>query len=159
MSLELMNDTQKILNEVREISGKEVVFRENNSLRTYAIAKTARSGMKNHIIYYKPVHSGILNYIIAHECGHMIRIYKETKERLKLNSDNESMEKALYMVDKNCKVKYSDDIKRKIFPMWVNGIITQLTSIPEDIRIEKWIYGNFPEIREMQKSALERQSK
>ncbi len=43
--------------------------------------------------------------------------------------------------------------------MWVNGIITQLTSIPEDIRIEKWIYGNYPEIREMQKSALENQSK
>ena len=48
-------------------------------------------------------------------------------------SDNELMEKALYMVDKNCKVKYTDEIKRKIFPMWVNGIITQLTSIPEDM--------------------------
>jgi len=159
MELQLFDDTQKILDEVMEITGKEVVFKKNQSLKTYAIAKAARTRMPNHIIYYKPVHNDIINYIIAHECGHMIRTYKEKNNRLMPYSTDETMNTAMQDIEKNNKVNFPPDVKSQIYPLWVNGIITQLTSIPEDIRIEKWIYGNYPGLRKTQNEGLAKQIK
>lgn len=159
MQLQLCSDTQRIIKQVKEISKKNIVFRENNSLNTYAIAKIARSRMPEHIIYYRSDHKGILNYIIAHECGHIIRICNEKRRKLMPYSDSATTKKAISDIEKNSKNEYPEEIKAKIYPMLINGIITQLTSIPEDIRIEKWIYNNYPEIKSFQKDALIKQCK
>lgn len=158
MSLQLLNDTQKIIKEVKEISGKEIIFRENHSINTYAVVKIARTKMLNHIIYYKPVHNDIINYIIAHECGHIIRTFQEKTNRVIPYPDEETMKIAMEDIEKNSKAQYPDDIKKTLYKLWINGIVSQLTNVPEDIRIEKWIFNNYPEIRKSQKEALEKQS-
>lgn len=157
MEIKLFNDTNKIINDVKLITGKEIIFKENNSLNTYAIAKIARKSMENHIIYYKAIHNDILNHIIAHECGHMIRTFKEKVNRVMPYSDDEIMTKAIKDIEKNCDIKYPPDIKIKFFQSLINGIVTQITSMPEDVRIEKWIYDNYPKIRNVQKEALKKQ--
>ncbi len=158
MAIELLSDTRKIIEEVRAITGKDIEFRENNKLNTYAIAKLARTRMPSHIIYYKAMHDDIINYIIAHECGHFIRMYKEQNNRLMAYSDDDTMSRALADLERNSTVNYPADVKAKVFPLWINGIVTQLTSVPEDVRIEKWMYENYPELRLTQNQALMKQS-
>lgn len=159
MQIALLSDTRKIIDQVRDVTGKDIIFRENNNLNTYAIAKTARSSMASHIIYYKVIHEDILNYIIAHECGHMIRIYEEKREnRLIPYSDERIMRKAMHELENNITIDYPFETRQKLLPLWIHGIITQLTSMPEDIRIEKWIFDNYPELWKSQQDALNKQT-
>ncbi len=159
MDIALLSDTRKIIEEVKDKTGKDIIIRKSSSLNTYAIAKTARSSMPSHIIDYNPVHSNILNYIIAHECGHMIRIYEEKNEnRLMPYSDGGTMGKAVIDIENNIKISYPLETRKKLYPLWVHEIITQLTGMPEDVRIEKWIFDNYPELRQSQQDTLVKQS-
>jgi hypothetical protein len=41
--------------------------------------------------------------------------------------------------------------------MWYAGIIKQLTNYPSDIRIEQWLYDEYPELRTSQSQSFKKQ--
>ena len=43
--------------------------------------------------------------------------------------------------------------------MWFHAMIKQVTNIPVDMRIEKWIFDNYPELRKSQEVSIDRQMK
>ena len=47
----------------------------------------------------------------------------------------------------------------KVSDMWFSAMITQVTNIPVDMRIEKWIFDNYPELRKSQEVSIDRQMK
>jgi hypothetical protein len=157
MAIELFDAVKRILSEVEKETGKAVILKEDNSISYFAIAKTARSNMPNHFILYKAIHEDILNHLIAHECGHLIRTSKEKINRLIPCSDYETNQKAFEDVFRKSLIRLSIETLKKVIPMWTGGLITQVTSMPEDVRIETWIYNNYPELRAAQKESIQKQ--
>lgn len=161
MSLELIGSVKSILNEVEATTGKPLKFIERIDMGVFATVKMARKSMPAHIIYYRRQHDEIINHLVAHECGHILRMFgvPEEKRLIPAKTRNESV--VLREV--------GGDLKKisKIIPMsvltqlvntWRDGLVLQLTNYPPDIMIEKWIYDGYPELRAYQLQSLKRQN-
>jgi len=51
----------------------------------------------------------------------------------------------------------SEDKIASIIDLWYTGLIRQVTNLPPDIMIEKWIYDQFPNLRTLQLKSLNKQ--
>ena len=161
MSIDLPDSIHKILDEVKSLTGKDVKLIETADLGVYAYVKIARRSMPAHLMYYKPEHSGIMNHLMAHECGHILRIYGvEPQSRLVPFTNNQLKSQALKEIEPEIE-KLSQVIPFdglvQIVDMWYTGTIRQLTSFPSDIMIEKWIYDEYPELRPYQSASIKKQ--
>ena len=75
MGLELINPVHNILDKVVEVMHKKIEFIEKNDMPTYAAIKMARRNMSAHLIFHKREHNELVNHLIAHECGHILRMF------------------------------------------------------------------------------------
>jgi hypothetical protein len=161
MEIKLLNSTQEILNLITDMTGKSFEFIQKPDLQTLAMVKVARENMPFHLIYYKNISSGNIDHLIAHECGHIYRMASVPAEYRKVPASNvENRQIALIKVE-NEMYRLSKDIPieklSSLFELWFNGIIKQLTNFPVDMRIEQWIFENYPELRKAQKITIDKQ--
>lgn len=163
MSLDLIEPVNEILEKVREHTGKDIEFIENNNLTTYAALKMARKNMPSHLIFYKAEHDEVLNHLIAHECGHVFRLFGVPEEkRLIPRTDDQIKLNALAEIEPEIQRLSSIlpfDKLTQIVNLWYNGIIRQVTNSPPDIMIEKWIYDEYRELRPYQSQSIKKQHK
>jgi len=129
-------------------------------MSVFAAVKIARRSMPAHIIFYRRQHDEIINHLVAHECGHILRIFGVPEDNRKIPARSRDDRAVLKEIE--------GDLKRisAIIPMeelvqvvntWRNGLVMQLTSYPPDIMIEKWIYDGYAELRPYQLRCLEGQ--
>lgn len=161
MSLELIPETKEILEKVESLTEKRFKFIPNNEITSHAKLKMARNDMENHIVYYKEGASQSINHIIAHECGHIIRIFKsEPSERLIPFISSKSSETAINEIandiDSISKVMLKSKVE-KLIEMLFKGLVMQLTNQPVDLKIEEWIYNEYPGLRKFQKISFQSQ--
>ncbi len=161
MSLKLIDSVDSILLEVQELTNKPVELIEKSDLNVYAKVKMARFKMPAHIIFYKKDHEGLINHLIAHECGHILRTFSVPEENRLIPMANSNMIHIMTNeIERDIKklesVLSPDDINQLV-NLWHSGIIQQVTSYPPDIMIEKWIYDNYSELRPYQITSIEKQ--
>jgi hypothetical protein len=163
MELKLLKSTQDILELITEKTQKPFSIIKKPDLLTTATIKIARKNMASHLLYYKDDKDGILDHLIAHECGHIYRIWGvPPEERKMVYTDDENRQHALSQIG-NELLRLTNEIPMEklgtIFDHWFHGIISQVTNIPVDMRIEKWIFDNYPGLRDSQISSIDRQMK
>lgn len=150
---------EEIVYEIESRTKKETIFIEKPDLQVNATIKIARKSMSNHFFYAKNFRSEKINHLIAHECGHVIRILSaQEKDRLVPGVQNENLIHYKASIEKHMPKIFKEMPKEtfdKILDLWLNGIIRQLTNLPVDYRIEYWIHGNFPNLRKTQKESVE----
>jgi hypothetical protein len=162
LTLELIEAVKSILSDVEMATGKPLKFVEKDDMNTFAAVKIARQSMPDHIVFYRKQHDMIINHLVAHECGHILRMFGVAEEKRLIPAKSRDDRAVLQEIE--------GDLKRisKVIPMrelvqvvntWRNGLVMQLTSYPPDIMIEKWIYDGYPELRTYQLQSLERQNK
>ncbi len=161
MELKLNKSTNEILTLITELTNKPFEFIHKQDLQTFASVKIARQSMESHIIFYKIAKGGILDHLIAHECGHIFRMYSVPLEDRKVPASNEDNKRfALKQIGEDL-IKLSKTIPvdnlGQLSNLWFDGLIRQVTNFPVDMRIEKWIYDNYPELRKSQKISLDSQ--
>jgi hypothetical protein len=144
MGLELIRSVHDILEKVKEITNKKVEFIENNDLSTYAAIKMARRNMPAHLIFHKREHNELVNHLIAHECGHILRMFAVPEERRLIPTSNQEI-KGVALNEMQDEIKGLSKILplerlAQIINLWFNGTIRQVTNFPPDIMIEKWLY-------------------
>lgn len=161
MGLELIRSVHDILEKVKEITNKKVEFIEKNDLSTYAAIKMARRNMPAHLIFHKREHNELANHLIAHECGHILRMFSAPEEdRLIPMSNQEIKGIALNeMQDEIMGLSKTLPLERlaQIINLWFNGIVRQVTNFPPDTMIEKWLYDEYAELRQFQLRSLQKQ--
>jgi len=161
MSVDLSPDVHRIFAEVKALTGKDVKLVERADLGGYASVKIARQSMPEHLMFYKPEHTGIVNHLIGHECGHILRICGIAPEsRLVPFTNAELKLQALKDIETEIqKLSRSLPLDRlvQIVDLWYMGVIRQLTSYPSDIMIEKWLYDQYPDLRGYQSQSLRKQ--
>jgi hypothetical protein len=161
MGLELIRSVHDILEKVKEITNKKVEFIEKNDLSTYAAIKMARGSMPAHLIFHKREHNELVSHLVAHECGHILRMFSVPEEdRLIPMSNQEIKGIALKeMQDEITGLSKTLPLERfaRIINLWFSGIVRQLTNFPPDIMIEKWLYDEYTELRPYQLRSLQKQ--
>ena len=161
MVLELVKPVREILEKVAQVTQKEIEFVEKNNLQTHAAVKMARKNMKTHLIFYKTEHNELINHLIAHECGHILRTFLAPAEkRVMPATDQETKTIAFTEMEDDIKKmssSLSDDKIAQVMNLWYAGTVRQVTNLPPDIMIEKWIYDDYPELRPHQLESIKKQ--
>jgi len=157
MRLELMNATQAILAEVENKSGKKIRYMEKNDLSMSAQFRLAGKQSSEHMLLYKSDHGRLINYIIANQCGHILRILDAPEDKRFFPIANKKT-MMCYMMEtedeiNRLKAVFGDKIKQMI-TMWYQGVVFQLTKMPPDIQIDKWIYDTYHELRPIQMKSI-----
>ncbi len=165
MSLDLIPATKQILHQVEDLTKKKVKFIKENALPGFAKVKVARKNMPYHIIFYKELHGESINHTIAHECRHIIRIFNVPESRRVMPFMNPGhREIALrdlkeYIDKMTLSPGESINSISKWFDALICGVVSEVTSFPPDLMIEKWLYDNVHELRNYQKKMIKKHCK
>ncbi len=159
--MELLPETNEILKKVQDLTNKDFDYVFNPKLNVLGKVKIARQKMDHHIIYYRENNSRQLNHIIAHECGHIIRIF-ESDPSYRVIPYTNSTNYELALKDMKADIEKISKLLPKskvdgLIQMLFNGLISQVTNLPVDLKIEEWIYKDYPGLREFQFITLEKQ--
>lgn len=155
-----MEPVKSILREVEAATGKPLKFVEKDDMEVFAVVKIARRSMPAHIVFYRGQHDAIINHLVAHECGHIQRMFGVPEEKRLIPAGSRDTRAVLREIEGDLKRISAIIPMRELLQMvniWKNGLIMQLSSYPPDIMIEKWIYDGYPELRSYQLQSLERQ--
>jgi len=140
----------EIIENVREVSRKDIDFRAVTRLPTYASTKIARDRMERHVIYFRENIADRLTYIIAHECGHIIRMMEAPIEkRVVPGTSIRQRGETIKALDISV-----EDHPIQLINMWIDGLVLQLTNLPVDIRIERWLNREYPGLSDEQQKGL-----
>ncbi len=161
MSLNLIGATQEILQQVEDLTNKGFKLIEKVDLPYFAKVKPARKKMSHHLVFYRNAQDEIINHLIAHECGHIIRIFEapESKRVIPFTSQKHlkiAMDEVKGEIKKNSILFQGLQINQ-LLNMWINGLVMQLTNGPPDLMIEKWLYDSYPDLRDFQFESIKRQ--
>jgi hypothetical protein len=161
MILNLLESTKSIIQLAEDVSHKKFQFIEKRDMDYFARVKPARMHMASHLIYYKTEHNELINHLVAHECGHIIRMFSVPEEKRLVPKTTDDIKRTAL-------TEIEDDINKlsssmpfsqlaQVVNMWYNGTITQVTNQPPDIMIEKWIHDNYEELIELQLQSIKKQ--
>lgn len=160
MSFNENPSVKNIVNDIKKLTGKKIAFIEKPDLATHAKVKVARQGMNEHVIFFNPKYSKTLSHLVAHECGHIFRIFSASPDQRLMPVHTRNCRR-LFVASISSDVKsISSRLKVDMNPLidiWLGGLITQLTNHPEDIKIETWIFNTYPELREIQANSIDGQ--
>ena len=129
----------------------------------YAGLKLARKHMPSHLLFFKTEHDEAINHLIAHECGHALRMFGVSEEKRLIPYTNDQIKrKALTEIEPEIK-KLSSVLPfeklTQIVNLWYSGLARQVTNLPPDIMIEKWLYDDYPALRPYQSRSISKQHK
>jgi hypothetical protein len=160
MDLQLMDATRAILGDVESKSGKKIKYIASRDLSMSAQFRMAGRQSTEHLLFYKPGHGALINYVIANQCGHILRILDAPEEKRYFPVANKKT-MMCYMMEtedeiNRIKAVMGDRIKQMIV-MWYQGVVFQLTKMPPDIQIDRWIYDTYHELRPIQLQSLKHQ--
>jgi hypothetical protein len=156
--LKLLPETKNIVAQLELLSNRPVEFMRVDSLPVLASMKIARNGASYYILQYRPSNNP-LDYYIAQLVGVVLRMFEQpASQRFDFSSDG-SGEKIL-----ESNIKASANLSSKdmeLLPMFVKSVhqwaLMQLRSIPIGMRVDSWLFENFPNMRETIKNGLAEQ--
>jgi hypothetical protein len=163
MTLSLMPAVKEIVEQVREVTGKGIQFLEQEELPTYAGLRIARADMPSHIIFVKREHDEIIHHLVAHECGHILRLFSVPEEKRLVARTNDRIKlNALSRIEgeiQELSAVLPFDRLGQVVNLWYDGTVRQVTNFPPDIMIEKWLYDAYPNLREYQSASIAKQQR
>jgi len=151
--------TRRLLADVADKTGVGSEFVERHDLMAMAVIQIARGGMDRHRILYR---RGVedMDHLVAHECGHIVRLWTVPPERrmLPMGTMDAKVAAIHQLGDELTRLANEQGIKpehlSKLFDMLYPGTIRQVTNFPIDIRIERWLFEDYPDLRDTQRRSL-----
>lgn len=110
-------------------------------------------------IHYAKGQDRFLPHLIAHEVGHIVRLYYvPEEERSYAVGTAENRRRAVGQIAAEIvpliRAGIPEEVLPEIFDTLYRGVVTQLTSFPADLRIEQWIHDRFAGLRQIQRRSL-----
>src|SRR5919198_610292 len=114
--------------------------------------------MARHRILFLPGVVGV-DHLIAHECGHVMRLWSVSPEERRLaTSDRELQVAAIEQLgDELTRLANKGippEVLARMFETVYHGTVRQVTNVPIDLCIERWLYEDYPGLREAQRESL-----
>jgi len=148
-----------IAEQVETVSGKGIDFRSVPMLDGRARAKMARGRMERHLVLFNPNERPHLSHILAHECARIVRMFKTPPADRKVPaSTSATLRVARDQVAEQVQ-SLRRDLWKQVVEMWIHGLITQVTSQPIDVRIERWMHEQYTSLHREQRRSLRTESR
>ncbi len=151
-------ETKQLLEQVEQISGRPVYLQPDPALPTLATVKVARGDAPAHLVTYRPEAEG-LDYAIASQLGTVLRIFQTPSEdRCDIvikEAGRESVRRSL--VGPNGTLtpyKLPEAVVKTTTDQMFGGLMTQLRSLPVEMRVGVWLRDNYPGTQAAQEQYL-----
>lgn len=152
----------RIAQYARLVSGKPIQVFSDASLYVRATVRLAREDAPTHVVRYNPRFQMELPYLLAHECAHLIRIYEAPEVHRRLASigpvhrgevARELQGHTRRLAEAGMPMKLVYGLLRR----WHDGLVSQVSNYPADMKIERWLWEKHARLREYQELSLRRQ--
>ena len=160
---DLLTDTRAILSRAEELTGTPIRLIADTSLGDLAQArlKLASAPDAPHEIRFNPKDARSRDHLIAHECGHLLRLWgappgERYLAAVHAEGRRAAARKLQPQLEQLERLGLPDAAIRQVFDLWHQGIILQLTNAPADFRIEEWLRREHPALRQSQQHSLGR---
>lgn len=161
MTLPLINTVEDILKKVEARTGKSIRFVEKKDLSMSAELRQAGKEEAFHRLFHRPIYDEQINYVIANQCGHILRLFEVPEEErfMPIANHRTMMSYVMEMEDEfhRLAMVFGQEKIRRMVRLWYEGAVFQLTKMPPDIMIDKWLYDEYPALRPIQLKSLLRQ--
>jgi hypothetical protein len=157
----LLEPVCDILDTLREVTGRNVQFVHKPDLKSLARLRMAGEFATDHTLFYRNEDNPLINYVVANECAHLIRILRAPREMRRITVANERTI-ARYREEirgdiQRLSLIHGLDALRSFIPLWYEAVVFQVTRMPTDIMIERWLYEEYPVMRDFQLLAMREQ--
>ena len=154
----LSQDTQRLLEQVEQMTGKPIHLLPDSALPTLVTAKIAQGDAPAHLVTYRPNAQG-LDYALASQFGSVLRIYESPPvERADFAVKEEGRQSVRRSLDGPSgtlsRYKLPEAVVKQAADQMFNGLMTQLRSIPVEMRIGAWLRAAFPSFQSAQEQYL-----
>lgn len=160
--IELIPAARSILRRVTEVTGRGIEFIETEDLPVPAMLKPAMEDSPHHRLFFKKNPDEIVNHVIANECGHILRLYAVPREkRLIPVASQKTLGRYTGEIEADIRRlygRYPPAQLMNLVMLWYESILYQLTKMPTDIRVEKWIHDEYPDLIPLQLRSLAEQN-
>lgn len=127
----------------------------------YSTIRIAGPDSPAHVLLYKPEFESELPYLVAFQCGLALRtVQSEPKFRFDVVSTETLHTDVRQLVTDHLRISQpgiSPEMIPKLADQLASGLGLQLRSMPVAIRVDDWIYRDFPALRQLQRQNIERQ--
>lgn len=145
--MSILNSTRVIIELAEKLSGRPVRIKEDPTLGVLATMKMARGEAPMHMISYRPIQGRQPDYHICFQCGFIIRLFETSSSE---RYDFSLAEKASAEMDEILSESSFPPEMRQMKGVLIDGLLTQLRSVPIGLRIDEWLWSQYPELREEQ---------
>lgn len=151
-------DTQRILEQVEQLTGKPVYLQPESALPTLATAKVARGDAPAHLVTYRADAQGA-DYAIASQLGVVLRIYQTPPDErfdFVINEEGrESVRRSLAGPSGTLTpYKLAEAVVKTATDQMFDGLMTQLRSLPIEMQVGGWLWDAYPGLRDAQERYL-----
>lgn len=161
MGLELIDCVREIVRLAEEKISGRITPVEVTDIPVQARLELSDESPPGHRLVYRADHDEGINYSVASQCVHAIRLFGADEDsRFLPVAERRSMMKYLLQIEgelKRLSSFYGSEQLKHFVLMWYQGVVFQLTKMPTDIVVDRWLYDNCPELRPVQKSSVESQ--
>ncbi len=146
---------------LEEKSGRPVLLHRDSSVQGHASIKIASDDAPAHLLRYKPEFESELPYLSAFQCGMALRsIQAKAVNRFDLASAPAMGQEVKQLIEEHLR-KTSSDVPMSMVPQLCqqlgHGLGLQLLSMPIAIRVDEWLYRDYPALADLQRKSIERQ--
>ena len=110
--------------------------------------------MPAHVIRFRKADPVLLAHLIAHECGHVQRIYAAPPDkRLAPVTKSKHIDHVFRILAADPCVTLDtmdEQAAREMLTIWHQGMVNQVVNLNVDYRIESWLCREYPGIRHNQ---------
>jgi hypothetical protein len=142
-------------------SGKSVLVQRDPNCSGHASIKIASDEGAAHVLRFKPEFESELPYLSAFQCGLALRsIQSKTVNRFDLASTPAMGQEVKQLIEEHLR-KSGSAVPISMAPQLCqqlgHGLGLQLRSMPIAIRVDEWLYRDYPSLAELQRKSIERQ--
>jgi len=158
MALQLLDSVRQLLADVEEASGKKISPVENPELTVPVIFNLPDKNSDRIDLYYNPHDHELIDYALASQAGHLLRFFAAPPaERFVSVANRRTM--AVFIMETESELErltaiFGREKVRQMIARWYQGVVFQLTRMPTDIMVNKWLHDRFPELRPRQLQGL-----
>jgi len=152
----LRPETMAIVKRVETLSGCPVEFKPDSSLTLRATFQMARNGAPAHVLKYRPTNDPI-DYWVAYQAGYAIRLFDlPPNERFDFVGTDDGVEQVETLMKTGQPLNEVDKAQLAEFAaMATHWALLNLRSFAIGMRIDQWIYDEYPSLRELQATGID----
>jgi hypothetical protein len=163
--LSLLPDTQALIRDVEAETGKKLAIRLDASIRGRgrAIYVVSDGDPRRHLVLIDPLEARFADHFIAHETGHILSFHRAAPEERVIPVLTEqrrtlALRRLLPEIEALVRRGIPEQAIAEVAPVWLSGTVAQLADTPADLRIENWIWREFPGLHEAHEASLRHQA-